>query len=55
MNIRTKIIFWICLFGVVDFLVPLPAMAVAGVYVVATRPAWFRKLITDLYRERLTR
>lgn len=53
MSARAKLFMWLIILGVVDIIVPLPVLAVAGVYIVARRPAWFRKLITDLYRDRL--
>lgn len=49
MSPRTKVIIWLSVIGVIDVIVPVPVAAVVGVYIVATRPPWFRELVEKLY------
>jgi len=49
MTARTKVIIVLCLAGLVDTVLPFPVLAVVCLYVVATRPQWFRNLVRRVY------
>lgn len=49
MTTRIKIIIILCLAGIVDTILPFPVLAVVCLYLVATRPPWFKDLIHRIY------
>jgi hypothetical protein len=49
MNPRSKTILWLVLLGLADIVIPVPILAVVGVYVAVTRPPWFRELVRQVY------
>ncbi len=51
MKPRNKLIVWLIVLGLVDVVVPVPVLAATGIYIAATRPPWFRRLVSDLYAD----
>ncbi|MBW1713943.1 MAG: hypothetical protein JRJ59_12435 [Deltaproteobacteria bacterium] len=49
MSPRAKVILLLCLLGLVDVIIPVPVVALVGVYVAITRPSWFRELVDRVY------
>lgn len=49
MTTRTKVIIILCLVGLVDTVLPFPVLTVICLYIVATRPQWFRNLVRRVY------
>jgi len=52
MNIRTKSIFVLILFGMVDVVIPIPIIGLILIYVIVQKPSWFLDLIQEIYRLR---
>ncbi len=52
MSARMKIILWLCALGLIDVVLPVPVVAVILIYAAATRPPWFRRLVSQVYLER---
>jgi len=50
MSPRTKVILILAVLGLADVIIPVPLVAVVGVYVAATRPAWFPELVARVYQ-----
>jgi hypothetical protein len=49
MNIRTKSIFVLILFGVVDAVIPIPIIGLVLIYVIVQKPPWFLDLVREIY------
>ena len=50
MSLRTKILIYIVLVGVIDTFIPIPITALALIYVLFQRPAWFIQWVDEIYR-----
>lgn len=50
MNIQTKSIFVLILFGVVDAVIPIPIIGLVLIYVIVQKPPWFLDLVQEIYR-----
>lgn len=50
MSPRTKVILILALLGLADVVIPVPVVAAVGIYLAATRPAWFPELVEKVYR-----
>lgn len=49
MNLRTKIFISLIVLGLVDMVIPIPFTTILLLYVLIEKPAWFRKMVTDIY------
>ena len=50
MNIRTKSILVLILFGMVDVVIPIPIIGLMLIYVIVQKPSWFLDLAQEIYR-----
>ena len=46
---KTKIIIYLSILAVLDMIIPIPFTAIALIYVIIEKPAWFKNLVTDIY------
>lgn len=51
MNIKTKYIIGLFLMGIVDVVVPLPILEFILIYVILSRPPWFKDTVQKIYAE----
>ena len=51
MKTNTKIIFYLSVLAVMDMIIPIPFTALMLIYVISAKPAWFRKLVTEIYKD----
>ena len=49
MKTNTKIIFYLSILALLDMIIPIPFTALMLIYVIIEKPAWFRKLVTEIY------
>lgn len=51
MSIKTKYIISLLLLGIVDVVIPLPIVEVILIYVILTKPPWFKDIVQKIYSE----
>jgi hypothetical protein len=51
MKTNTKIIFYLSVLAVMDMIIPIPFTALMLIYVISAKPPWFRKLVTEIYKD----
>ena len=49
MKMETKLILQLLLFALFDIIIPIPMVAAILIYVVMTKPDWFRDLVNRIY------
>ena len=49
MKLETKLIIYLCLLAIVDVFIPIPIVAIILIYVLLNKPAWFKKMVLDIY------
>jgi uncharacterized protein (DUF697 family) len=49
MKTKTKIILYLSILALLDTIIPIPFTALMLIYVIFEKPAWFRKLVTEIY------
>ncbi|MGM0427029.1 MAG: hypothetical protein ACQEQ7_07315 [Thermodesulfobacteriota bacterium] len=47
---KTKILIFLIILGIMDMVIPVPFTALLLIYVLLERPAWFRNLVRDIYQ-----
>jgi len=50
MKQNTKILLYLIVLAVLDMIIPIPFTALILIYVLLEKPAWFEKLVADIYR-----
>lgn len=50
MKTNRKILIYLILFAIIDTVIPVPITAVIMIYVLLEKPAWFKKLVGDIYQ-----
>jgi hypothetical protein len=50
MRPKTKILIYIFILALLDMIIPIPFTALIFLYVILEKPAWFKKVVTDIYR-----
>lgn len=50
MKTGTKTILLLIGMGIMDVVVPVPIIGIILIYVVLQKPAWFRDLVSEIYR-----
>lgn len=50
-GIKTKAIIVLILLGIIDGVVPLPIIGIVLIFILLTRPPWFRNAILKIYNE----
>jgi hypothetical protein len=51
MGTKTKILTWLILMAIIDTVIPFPVIGFLLVYVILSKPAWFRTYVRDIYGE----
>ncbi len=51
MSIKTKYIIGLLLLGIFDIVIPLPIMEAILIYVILTKPPWFKDIVQKIYAE----
>ncbi|MFT5699913.1 MAG: hypothetical protein ACI8ZB_002781 [Desulforhopalus sp.] len=49
MKTKTKIILYLSILALLDMIIPIPFTALMLIYVIFEKPAWFKKLVTEIY------
>jgi hypothetical protein len=49
MTLKTKILICLLVFAVIDTVIPVPLTAILLIYVLLEKPAWFQKLVHEIY------
>jgi hypothetical protein len=49
MKTNSKIILYLSILALLDMIIPIPFTALMLIYVIFEKPAWFRKLVTEIY------
>ena len=47
--LQTNLVLWLVVLALVDVVLPIPILALTMIWVVARKPAWFRRLVRDVY------
>lgn len=50
MNLNTKILIYLIVLALLDMIIPIPFTAILLIYVLSEKPAWFKKLVDDIYQ-----
>jgi hypothetical protein len=50
MNTSRKILIYLILFAIIDTVIPVPITAIIMIYVLLEKPAWFKKLVGEIYQ-----
>lgn len=50
MKIKTQIVIYLSILALFDLIIPIPFTALMLIYVIFEKPAWFRNLVTDIYK-----
>ena len=50
MNTSRKILIYLILFAIIDTVIPVPITALIMIYVLLEKPAWFKKLVGEIYQ-----
>ncbi len=51
MNIKTKYVIGLFVMGIVDVVVPLPILEFTLIYVILSKPPWFKDTVCRIYSE----
>jgi len=46
---KNKILIYLIIIAIVDTIIPIPIMALTLIYVVLEKPAWFKKMVSEVY------
>ena len=49
MNLTTKLLIGLILFGLIDMVIPIPLLAFTLIYVILEKPAWFSEMVRTVY------
>jgi hypothetical protein len=49
MKITTKILFFLIAMGLIDIFIPLPIAVFLLIYVLQSKPVWFRDMVDEVY------
>jgi hypothetical protein len=49
MKPNTKILLYLIVLAILDMIIPIPFTALMLIYIILEKPAWFKKLVTDIY------
>lgn len=49
MKTNTKILLYLSILAFIDMIIPIPFTALMLIYVIFEKPAWFKKLVTEIY------
>jgi hypothetical protein len=52
MQSKTKVLLYLIFLAITDTVIPIPITGMLLIYVLYMKPAWFRELVDDVYRER---
>lgn len=50
MNLKTQLLIYLILIGVLDVVIPIPITGLLMIYVLFQKPAWFKQWVEDIYR-----
>ena len=50
MTLKTKILMYLILIGVLDVVIPIPITGLILIYVLFQKPVWFRQWVDGIYR-----
>jgi len=50
MNIKTKMLLFLILLGIVDMVIPIPIIGLILIYVIIEKPAWFMDAAIKIYK-----
>lgn len=40
----------LCIFGIIDAVIPIPIIGLALIYVIVQKPPWFVDMVQEIYR-----
>ena len=49
MTTKTKTLIYLSILALLDMIIPIPFTALMLIYVIVEKPAWFEKLVNDIY------
>jgi len=47
---QTKSMIALIFLGIIDAVIPLPVIGIILIFVIITRPPWFRDMVKEIYR-----
>jgi hypothetical protein len=50
MSFKTKILIYLVILGIFDFIIPIPITALVLIYVLFQEPRWFKEWVEEIYR-----
>ncbi len=50
MSFKTKILIYLIILGIFDFIIPIPITALVLIYVLFQEPRWFKEWVEEIYR-----
>ena len=50
MSLKTQILIYLLLIGLIDIVIPIPIMALVLIYVLFQKPVWFQQWVDEIYR-----
>ncbi len=51
MKTTVKLLIYLIILAVLDTVIPIPFTTILLIYVVVEKPAWFKKLVMDVYTQ----
>lgn len=51
MSLQTRILIYLIVLAVFDTIIPIPITAMAMIYILFQKPAWFKQWVRDIYRD----
>ena len=51
MKIKTKVLTFLIVIGILDTITPIPILGLILLHVVLDRPKWFENLVTEIYAQ----
>ncbi|MBN2010001.1 hypothetical protein JW960_11715 [candidate division KSB1 bacterium] len=50
MKTQNQLLIYLLVLAVLDLVIPFPITAVILIYVIFTKPAWFKQYVDDIYK-----
>lgn len=50
MSIKTKVLIFLIILGIIDMVIPIPILGLVLLHVVLQRPPWFMDVVSEIYK-----
>ena len=51
MKRETKLLLYLIVFAILDLVIPFPITAAILIYVILTKPIWFKEYVEEIYKK----